>query len=182
MGRANQPIRPINTQPMVQAMLHASGLRVEAGRAWGEALKGVGASIGNGLLQVGQRKERQKDRNLQREMQEKNQRLGWARLQFDKQTSLLNQLDDDLKTAEADLQSQAALFSAPGAGNQQGLQAAQQRVDAVRSRQEAVKAGLYQTQQQTGVRPSFTETAQGMAARASGGVERYEMDDCYGGT
>ena len=189
MGRAGQSIRPINTSPYVQAMLHASGLQAEAGKSIQQGLTEAGRAIGQGFQRSGARAERKKDRafqasertkdrELQRQMQEKGQRLGWARLQFDKQTTLLNVLDDDLKTAQSEVVRQAQM-GAVGAGNPQTLAAAQARVTAIQSRQAALKSGMAMTEAQTGISVGLRGNEEAIRNHQAGKPGEFKTQDQY---
>ena len=173
MGRSSTPVRAIKTEPYVSAMMQANALKVEGGKAVRDGLTAFGAGIGGGLIKMGERREHQKDRALQKEMQAKNQRLGWARLQFEKQSVLLNELDDDLKLAQSRVDESAALAGV-GAGDPEAHQKAQQAFAAAQSRREAVRNAVFSTARQSG-----TEMGAGFEYDPGTGAGSFPVDDCF---
>lgn len=151
MGRANQQLQSFKVEPYVQAMMQANAAKMEGGRATMQGMMAAGQGIQAGLLTMGQKKERSKDRALQRELQDKNQRLGWARLQFDKQATLLNQLDDDLARATTRFDEESALLHGDFGGTPEGVAEAEMAMKKIQSQREQVKAGVYGTARMAGL-------------------------------
>jgi hypothetical protein len=194
MGRANQKIRPINLSGFVQGAMQGNDMIFRGGAAKAAGISKLGEGIGGGLLQRRANQERQKDRNLQveerrkdrqlqKDMQGRNQRLGWARLQFDRQTSLLNDLDRDLKNAESRLSSMSGMAAFGAQPDEKEMLQAHQDVEAAKSRRAEVRNALYRTQDATGVQP--IDAQMDVAGFRAGTDEaRFEMGDTYspGGT
>lgn len=190
MGRANQPLRPFNLGPYVQAMLAGSDKALAGTMAKSQALANIGDRFASLGANLGQRKhqsreaeksraftaaEAEKNRALQREMQEKGQRLGWANLQFNKQATLLNELDDDLRLAQQKLEGIRA-DSSMGLVDEEQLLEAQSRVKSIEGRREAVRSAIFRTGDQTGIRFAGMDVDEYLSG--SGAAEFTTEDEC----
>lgn len=195
MGRANQPLRAINTNPYVQAMMAAGDSKVRGAAMYADAIKGIGddaAELGMALgAKKFQREEAQKDRSfravesaknraLQREMQEKGQRLGWAKLQWQKQASLLNQIDDNLKTAKerlSGLKGDAAM----GFVNEQAILEAEGEVKNLTGQRQALTGSFMQTGDRAGISIAGMDVDSYLSGTSSGATFTTEEECLDGG-